>query len=116
MDYEMPKVQLGDIVFWFPGGNPTSEPSPAIVTRAGRDNLCLNIISPTSFNFLIRDGVRHCKDPRAPVDQKEEGGWMYREEYFEVQATRENMKQRAREKADEQARAESKAKLQPAAK
>ncbi len=107
MDYKMPKVILGDSVYWFAGGNPTVEPAAAVVTRIGRDNICVNILSPTSYNFLIRDGVRHVDDPRAPVDQKEEGGWMHREDHLARENRREQDRQTMRQLQDEQASLEA---------
>lgn len=84
--YEMPPVELGEVVFWYPSrpsrqknGGTNPEPHVAIVTRLGNDNLCLNITSPTNYNFFLRDGVRHVSDPRAKAEEIHDGGlWDYR--------------------------------------
>src|SRR4051812_32307140 len=62
--YRMPDIRLGDTVYWFPSGNLASEPQAAFVTRIGHDTVCLNVLSPNSYTFVIKDGVRHVSDPK----------------------------------------------------
>lgn len=71
-------IEKGDIVYWYPGGVVTQDPHPAIVTAIGYDSLNLNICEPQSYNFHVRDGVRHVDDKRAKqVELQEAGGWDY---------------------------------------
>jgi hypothetical protein len=74
--YEMPTVEVGDIVYWFPHGS-YSEPTAAIVSRLGHDNICVNLVSPNMHNFALRDGVRHVSDPNNSVAANEGGRWDY---------------------------------------
>lgn len=73
----VPQVAVGDPVHWFPDGRVGSPPQGAFVTAIGVSGmLCLNILDPSSYNFRIRDGVRHIKDPRArPAEFQENGAW-----------------------------------------
>ena len=76
--FKMPPVEVGQIILWFPHGEASAEPWPAIVTRVGHANLCCGIFSPTSYNLMIRDGVRHVSDPQAKkAELLEQGGWDY---------------------------------------
>ncbi len=70
------KARLGQIVFWYPHGVRTGAPHVAIVTGVAVKSLNLNILSPMSYNFLIRDGVRHMSDPDAKKPELLEcGAW-----------------------------------------
>lgn len=74
----MPTVSLGDVILWYPDGDINQEPQPAIVSNIGGDTINVNIISPTSYNFLIRDGVRHVSDPRRRGPEvRDSGAWDY---------------------------------------
>ncbi len=103
--YDMPKVDQGDTIFWFPGGNCAVEPHVAIVTKVARDNICCHIVDPNSYNFLIRDGVRHCDDPRSRIDLAEAGGWLTRADYRKRKQEREVAQQMQRQRLDEMAKA-----------
>ena len=78
--YEMPVAEVGMAVLWFQGGDLSGKGEPAIISRAGPWSICLNIIDPGSYNFRIRDGVRHASDPqveRRGPDVVENGCWDY---------------------------------------
>ncbi len=107
MAYEMPKVDLGDTIYWFPGGNDTIDPHVAFVTRIARDNINVNILAPNSYNFMIRDGVRHCDDKRSPTDLAESGGWLTRHDWRTRKAEREKAKQLQRQRQDDMAKQEA---------
>lgn len=71
-----PEILKGDLVLWYPDGDKTQDPYPALVTRLGYDTLNLNIFDPNSYNMRIRDGVRWIDDPRAKSPElREAGGW-----------------------------------------
>lgn len=72
--YRMPSVELGDMVYWYPAGN-TNDPTSAVVTRLGHDNLNMNLFTPASYSMPIRDGVRHVSDPNNSVEANIEGRW-----------------------------------------
>jgi hypothetical protein len=74
--FVMPAVELGEAVWWYPDGNATLPPHAAFVSHVGLDSLCLNVLAPNSYNFLIRDGARHVSDPRAKAPElREQGAW-----------------------------------------
>jgi hypothetical protein len=78
--FTMPHVEIGDMVIWYPDGvranNSEEMAHAAIVTKIGYDSLNLNVCSPSSYNFMIRDGVRHLDDPKAVhPDLRSQGGW-----------------------------------------
>ncbi len=73
---EYETAQLGDVVYWYPGGTREENPHVGIVTGLGLKALNINVLSPRSYNFLIRDGVRHIGDRAAnPHDFAENGAW-----------------------------------------
>jgi hypothetical protein len=68
--------QVGDVVHWFPGSDRNQEPKAAVVSKAGATALCVNVIDSGTFNFLIRDGVRHVDDPRSRTEEgRKSGAW-----------------------------------------
>lgn len=74
----LPSVQVGDHVYWYPGGQTSEEPYAAVVTAVGLggQTLNLNLFDPLSYNLRIRDGVRHVSDPRCrEVEFREQGCW-----------------------------------------
>jgi len=72
----IPKVQIGDLVHWYPYGDRHQKPMAAIVTDCGGQSLALNILGPDTQNFRIRDGVPHMSDPRCGGEHvRESGGW-----------------------------------------
>lgn len=78
----MPHAEIGDMVIWYPDGvranNNEEMAHAAIVTKIGYETLNLNVCSPSSYNFMIRDGVRHLDDPKAVhPDLRSQGGWDY---------------------------------------
>lgn len=75
--FEMPFVEQGEIVLWYPDGDTGSECYPAVVTNVGNPTLALSIMSKDAMEFLTKDGVRHCDDPqtRKPEFDVTPGTW-----------------------------------------
>ena len=76
--YRPPVPDLGPVL-WFhvPGG----EPSPAIVTRAGRDACDVIVFPPESRVGVPKSGVLHVNDPRArTMISPENGFWDFTNE------------------------------------
>ncbi len=74
--FDMPRVSVGTIVLWYPDGSQVMEPLAAIVTRVHVRSLCLNIFSEGNYNMMVRDGVRHIKDPDlAKENVRQDGAW-----------------------------------------
>jgi hypothetical protein len=76
--YQMPSVGVGDIVLWYPDGDVSLPPCPAIVTARYPRSIAVSIASPNNYNFWLRDSVRHKDDPDT-VDEEmvREGVWDY---------------------------------------
>lgn len=62
--YTMPEPTLGQTVFWYPSGNILEDPQAGFVSRVGHDTICINLLSPSLKDFVIKDGVRHVTDPK----------------------------------------------------
>lgn len=77
--WKHPEVEVGDVVHWYPDDAEDQKPFAAIVSSVGiRGTLCLSIINPNSYNFMVRDGVRHRGDPFAKTDDlRENGFWQH---------------------------------------
>ena len=76
--YQMPPAEVGLPVYWYPSGSKADKPHAAFVSGAANRSLSLNILSPTTYNYLLRDGVRHVSDPDAKrVEFQESGAWDY---------------------------------------
>ena len=74
--FKVPMPELGEQVKWYPHGSDKNPPHIAFVTKLGHDSVCLSILHPNSHNFMLRDGVRHHKDPKArQAELVEQGGW-----------------------------------------
>lgn len=72
----MPMPFIGQIVWWYEGGNESQEPAAAVVTRISGCSLNLNIFDPQSYNQRIRDGVRHIADTNVKdADKVDSGCW-----------------------------------------
>ena len=94
--FDMPPVQLGDTVFWLPGGDVAERPHAAFVTAVDSDSVALAITGPLIERFMVRDGVRHVDDPRARSDDvQQNGGWCHRDDYLTRPDVPERMKQAA---------------------
>lgn len=77
-EYEMPPIRLGEIVYWYHGGQPNDEPIPAIVTRVGSRSVNLAIFHQDSYTMRCQDGVRHLSDPGIKeVERRESGAWSH---------------------------------------
>lgn len=72
-------VNPGEPVLWYPDADEHQEPVPAFVTRVGHGSiLSVAILGPGYHNFMVREGVRHLRDPRAKdVEKRESGAWDY---------------------------------------
>lgn len=85
-DFKAPPVSLGQIVLW--RHDPTSPPSPAVVSFVGDRNLCLHIFSKHSATPLLRDGVFHVSDPHALREgNKDAGVWEHAATFKPVDLT-----------------------------
>ena len=72
MSYVMPKVTVGQVVYW--RHSLTSPPAPAIVTEVYHDKLdCVVIISNARY-VLPKSAVRHMVDPCLPTLSQEAAG------------------------------------------
>jgi hypothetical protein len=69
------KAIVGDIVHWYPDGAKDQVPFAAIVSSVGVNSVCLAIINPSSYNFMVRDGVRHRYSQDVKLDDLENGLW-----------------------------------------
>lgn len=74
--YTQPDLRLGQVVYFYHGGNKDSEPFAAFVVQIHNRSLALNILMPGFANFMTLEGVKHIEDP----DVKESefidmGGW-----------------------------------------
>jgi hypothetical protein len=76
--YKPPVPDLGPVLWYHvPGG----EPSPAIVTRAGRDACDVIVFPPESRVGVPKSGVLYVNDPRAKTMVSPESGfWDYTED------------------------------------
>lgn len=73
-EFKVPPAHLGQIVLW--RTDPTSEPSPAIISAVNTRNVCLHIFSKYNAVPLLRDGVFHISDPQAlRQGNKDAGVW-----------------------------------------
>ena len=79
-DYVMPKADIGDIVLWYPEGETTQKPAPAIVTDISDRQLCLTIFMRDARIPDPRTTVRHVTDPLLHHNhiQRKAGGWKHR--------------------------------------
>jgi hypothetical protein len=73
-----PPVGIGDVVLWLPDGDADLTPCAAIVTAKFPRSVDLAVIGPNQYNFLVRQGVRHCDDPEKNQEETmKEGLWAY---------------------------------------
>lgn len=85
--WDMPDVELGQIVLWYEGASRGVKPRAAIVSQVNgqrRDgrlearSVALNLIEPNLHNMPLREGVRHVEDPDiGESDRTEAGAWAY---------------------------------------
>lgn len=74
--YEMPAVEVGQLVIWFPTGAKSNDGLPAIVTNVHARTVALSVFSLNTYNLLLRDGVRHVGDPTSrQTELMESGAW-----------------------------------------
>lgn len=89
----MLKPEIGSLVLWYPYGQRTNQPLPAIVTSVGLSGLLLNIFMQNSYNMACREGVRHIDDPElAKYDDKEAGAWDWSANTKELYDLRQGMR------------------------
>lgn len=109
-EFRPPAARLGDMVLWFPGGDPSQAPHVGLVTAVGLDALDINTFAPSMVACTPREGARHISDPRArSVELQEAGGWMHRDEWYSQQA--ELARKRAEAAAAAQKKREAEEKL-----
>jgi hypothetical protein len=84
VEFKAPEAYLGQDVLWYPDPDARLSPHAAKVTSVGQDTLSLNIFSPTNQAMMLRDGVRHIKDPRARrVEVLDNGVWDHTPQHLE---------------------------------
>lgn len=73
--FVFPKVEIGQMVHWFHGGDKGQRPAPAIV-QAVYEQGALDLAIVHATRVQVRSGVRHCDDPLANQEEKyREGGF-----------------------------------------
>lgn len=83
-EYKMPDVEAGMIVRWHPGGKATDATIPAVVSKVGTRALSLKIMEDGTWNFTLKDGVRHVADPGVKTTERhEDGAWSYTQQHTE---------------------------------
>lgn len=71
-----PRVYRDQIVSWYPGGDRTMEPRPAVVIRVNQETVDLGVIDDTNAYVMVKTGVRHVDDREASDSHREDaGGW-----------------------------------------
>lgn len=72
-------AEVGDIVDWYPDGEMTVCPIPALVTKKGMGSqLNVNVLDPALRNFSIFEGCKHVHDPGAKdSERKDYGAWKH---------------------------------------
>lgn len=77
-EFKMPPVEAGMAVLWYPGGTRNEKPFAALVSAVGDRSIAVNLIQSNTYNFVLRDGVRHVADPDIrPTERHESGAWDY---------------------------------------
>ena len=75
-EFIVPLVEVGEIVWWYPGGDENQNPAPAVVTQINHRSLNLSVIAPNMMGIRVEDGVRHCDDGSTrPQELIDNGGW-----------------------------------------
>lgn len=79
--YQMPPLEKGDTVVWYPDADPNQvNAEPAVCVQVEGDTAILNIMRAGCRNFVPRDCVRHISDPwleSHPNHKSEHGAWDY---------------------------------------
>ena len=91
-DFEMPKVQVGTAVFFYPN-HVTTHPHLAWVTSIGRTGK--NLVLRTAER-MVYDTVKHVDDPRLKwnVEHRESGSWDFTDEWKRLEEERRLIKAR----------------------
>lgn len=77
------RVELGEVVFWFPEGEVNQAPTAALVTAIGLDAVDVALFQPGHDRHSPRLGVRHVDNKRAKsFELREAGGWCHRKDWF----------------------------------
>lgn len=72
------KAELGDVVLWYPDGDPDASPHPAVVTQIGDDAVTLNVMGPDFRSFKVQAGVVHLSHPNARRPETcDAGAWKH---------------------------------------
>lgn len=77
MPFQMPPIEVGDMVLYFADGSRSSQPTPAVVTKAGRANISLSVFDEHRTQFRVPTGVMHVDDPRIANAYNDSGAWDY---------------------------------------
>lgn len=83
--YQMPCVEQGTRVLWYPGGDWTATPYLGVVvavngTPENPVSVAINTFANNNKGFYNREGVRHMSDPYVQnkmADVAEQGSWDY---------------------------------------
>lgn len=76
-EYQMPAVEVGQVVWWYPDANQQTRPAAAVVTQVSGRNIDLNVLNRDRVGCDCRDGVMHLADPRAREYHAGSGAWDY---------------------------------------
>lgn len=83
--WQMPAVEVGSVVLWYPDGDVGLAPCAAIVTARYPRTVALSICAPNNYNFLLRDSVRHRDDPeKVDEEMTREGVWEHTAERITI--------------------------------
>ena len=76
--FEMPEVEIGQIVLWYHGGQRSSPPAAAMVLAVYKERIDLQIFAVPGVHAYIpgpgKRGVRHMADPATRANEKSEDG------------------------------------------
>jgi len=76
VQYDMPEVEPGSLVWWYREGHPHGEPTAALVTRVYARSVDLNFFVAGRATMDGRSGVRCCDDPdMKDSERRYNGGW-----------------------------------------
>lgn len=73
-------AEVGDVVQWYPGADPTVETQPAVVTKVGSDGIIVaNVMNCEIHDTIPQDGCYPMDHPKArQMGPQEGGGWRHK--------------------------------------
>lgn len=73
-------AEVGDVVEWYPGADPTTKPQPAVITSVGSDGIVVaNVMNCEIRDTIPQDGCYHMDHPKArQMGPQEGGGWRHK--------------------------------------